>query len=256
MADVVLHQFPFSHFNEKARWALDWKGVPHRRVSHLPGPHMAAMRKLSGQTSTPVLVVDGDVFSGSDRILAVLEERYPDSPRLLPDDPELRAAALEVQTRFDREVGPAVRTLAYSVMLPEGAYVRNLFAAPHPLPKRLLYRLMFSTVRGRIAKFYRAFDAEFVSECRATTEKALDFVAEKGRDTGYVVGDRFTLADLTCAALLAPLIAVDHPDMVKPRPIPEPIAALMADFANHPGADWVRMTYSRHRTPSRSDVGV
>jgi hypothetical protein len=31
VTEPILVQFRFSHFNEKARWALDYKGVPHRR---------------------------------------------------------------------------------------------------------------------------------------------------------------------------------------------------------------------------------
>jgi glutathione S-transferase len=58
---IVLHQFQQSHFNEKARWGLDWKGLPHRRVSHLPGPHLPQTRRLSGQTATPVLDLDAEV---------------------------------------------------------------------------------------------------------------------------------------------------------------------------------------------------
>jgi glutathione S-transferase len=58
-ARVVLHQFVASHYNEKARWALDWKGVAHRRITYFPGPHALAMRRLSGQTATPVLVEGG-----------------------------------------------------------------------------------------------------------------------------------------------------------------------------------------------------
>ena len=27
----VLWHFPISHYNEKARWALDWKRIPHVR---------------------------------------------------------------------------------------------------------------------------------------------------------------------------------------------------------------------------------
>ena len=55
---IVLHQFPYSHYNEKVRWALDLKRVPHRRRSVLPGPHMAQVRRLTGRTQTPVLVLD------------------------------------------------------------------------------------------------------------------------------------------------------------------------------------------------------
>ena len=33
----VLWHFTFSHFAEKARWALDFKGVPHVRRALVPG---------------------------------------------------------------------------------------------------------------------------------------------------------------------------------------------------------------------------
>ena len=33
---IELLQFPYSHFNEKARWALDFKGLRHVRTSLLP----------------------------------------------------------------------------------------------------------------------------------------------------------------------------------------------------------------------------
>ena len=50
-----LFQFAFSHYNEKARWALDWKRVPHRRRSLLPGPHRPVVQRLTGQSQVPVL---------------------------------------------------------------------------------------------------------------------------------------------------------------------------------------------------------
>ena len=35
----VLWHIPLSHYNEKVRWALDYKRIPHRRRSLLPmGP--------------------------------------------------------------------------------------------------------------------------------------------------------------------------------------------------------------------------
>src|SRR6059058_1859108 len=39
MALPVLWHFTVSHFNEKARWALDFKRVPHVRRALLPGFH-------------------------------------------------------------------------------------------------------------------------------------------------------------------------------------------------------------------------
>jgi glutathione S-transferase len=65
--ELVLHMFPASHFNEKARWGLDWKGLPHARVAYLPGLHARPIRRLSGQTQTPVLVGGGRARGGAAR---------------------------------------------------------------------------------------------------------------------------------------------------------------------------------------------
>ena len=70
----VLWQFTGSHFNEKARWALDWKGVRHERRSLLPGPHALKIWRMTGQTSVPVLELDGRAIHDSTRIIAALEE--------------------------------------------------------------------------------------------------------------------------------------------------------------------------------------
>ena len=59
MTTPVLWHFRFSHYNEKARWALDWKGLPHVRRSLVPGLHVPRVLWLTGQKAVPVLVVDG-----------------------------------------------------------------------------------------------------------------------------------------------------------------------------------------------------
>jgi glutathione S-transferase len=68
---------------------IDWIDVdPHDR-----SPVVAA----SGQPLVPVLVAEDEVVADSPRILAWLEERFPEPP-LLPDDPARRA---EVQVFVD-----------------------------------------------------------------------------------------------------------------------------------------------------------
>jgi len=55
----VLCPFTFSHFNEKARWALDYKGIRHVRHPLVPGFHASTVRKMTGQTAMPVLQMNG-----------------------------------------------------------------------------------------------------------------------------------------------------------------------------------------------------
>ncbi|MBW2292390.1 MAG: glutathione S-transferase N-terminal domain-containing protein, partial [Deltaproteobacteria bacterium] len=45
---ITLYEFSLSHYNEKARWALDYKGIPYRSRPVLPGFHQGILRRLSG----------------------------------------------------------------------------------------------------------------------------------------------------------------------------------------------------------------
>ena len=67
---ATLYQFPISHFCEKARWALDYKGVPFQPHNLLPGLHMNTARRLASNTSVPILDHDGTVVQGSAAIIS------------------------------------------------------------------------------------------------------------------------------------------------------------------------------------------
>ena len=108
-ATPLLWHFPVSHYNEKARWALDWKRIPHRRkalfVDYIPRAFFRTR-----QLSLPILILGGKAVADSTRIIATLEERWRDPP-LYPADPGLREEALALEDFFDEEVGHPVRTL-------------------------------------------------------------------------------------------------------------------------------------------------
>lgn len=246
-ANVLLHQFPSSHYNEKARWALDWKSIRHKRKSYLPGPHAGAIKKLTGQTSTPVLEIDGSVTAGSAAIVDRLEESFPETRPLYPSDSNRRAEALAIQKRFDEEVGPAARTALFSVSLDEGNWITRIFASPHPLPTRLIYRMAIPIAKRKVSKAYRTHDEAHVGECRRIIDEALDFVAATAGSEGFLVGDEFSIADLTCASLLAVLADPPHVDMRRPRPLPATVEMFLSQYEQHPGIGWVRGMYETCR---------
>src|SRR4051794_913781 len=118
-AAPVLHQIRFSHFNEKGRWALDYKGIPHRRHSVMPGPHPRISRKLGGSGTMPVLEpAEGPPVADSTEIIAWADRVNPDPP-LYPDNPEERRRALELEEFFDVELGPPIRSAVFHALLPE-----------------------------------------------------------------------------------------------------------------------------------------
>jgi hypothetical protein len=61
----VLWQFRYSHYNEKVRWALDFKRIAHERRSLLPGLHIPRVVWMTGQKAVPVLVIDGRSIADS-----------------------------------------------------------------------------------------------------------------------------------------------------------------------------------------------
>src|SRR5690349_16835365 len=101
----VLWHIKVSNYNEKARWALDYKRVAHRRRDPMPGAHTLIALALTRRTATfPVLQIDGRAIGDSTRIIAALEERFPDPP-LYPTDPAERRRALELEEFFDQDLG-------------------------------------------------------------------------------------------------------------------------------------------------------
>ena len=248
----VLWQLKVSHYNEKVRWALDYKRVPHVRRAALPGRHQALAEKLSGGKTLPVLILDGEGIGDSTRIIAALERRHPDPP-LYPADPDERRRALELEDYFDEQLGPHTRLLALHHMLPQSELFLGAFFPDLAGPSRLGARAAFPLLRRRVT-------AEFGIE-DATVERAFGQVRAAGdrlraelQPSGYLVGDRFSVADLTLAALLAPLVAPDqfpYPLPQRGHPRFEPVREALASAGL---LDWARGIYSLHRGMSAEIV--
>lgn len=243
---IVLHQFAFSHFNEKARWALAVKNVDYRRETYLPGPHMPAIKKLSGQTQTPVLQIDNEYIAGSSAIIDELERRIGNHLLYPHQEPE-QSAALTYQASFDELLGPAVRTVLFDAMIAHGGYITRMFGQDKPWFKQTLYRATYPLAKPLIAKGNGVTIPGNVEKCRHSVHAELDKLAGAVVDTGYLVGEKFSVADLTAAAFLAPLAAVEHADMARPRPLPDSVALLLEEFSAHPTIAWVNGIYRNHR---------
>ena len=107
MDTPVLWHIPFSHYSEKARWALDYKGIAHRRRV-LGSNYLIRVWRATGQGKLPVLWLDGRAIADSTRIIAALEEHYPEPP-LYPREAAARQRALALEDDLDETLGPALR---------------------------------------------------------------------------------------------------------------------------------------------------
>jgi glutathione S-transferase len=240
----VLRQYNFSNFNEKARWALDYKRVPHVRRSLLPGGPRAMAFSLRG--TLPVLDLDGERIVDSSRIIAELERRYPQPP-LYPEDPAERAAALELEEFFDEEAGHELRRAAFYEWRSSPGFVSGLLTTGRGRGVRTAMRAMLPGALIYARRRYRIYPAD-AERARIKLSDALDRIRAEQKPSGYLVGENFTVADLTAAALLFPLAMPAELQYSYPQ---LPDWGTMRTHAEHPAVAWVHEMYRRHRDPLR-----
>ena len=244
---VVLWHIEVSHYNEKARWALDYKGVPHRRKAPMPMAHMAwAMAMTHGQSKTfPILKLNGDTVADSTKIIERLERDFPEPP-LYPDD---RRRALQLEEFFDEELAPHLRRAACAEITRDADSFAWI-AAPHA--GKVVHAGFKGTaaVAGRLTRLRYGINAETAVEGRRKTIAAFERLESEIGPSGYLVGDAFTVADLTAASLFFPLVQPPESKHVIPGELPEPLLEFRAEQEGRPGWEYVREMYRRHRGTS------
>jgi glutathione S-transferase len=246
----TLWQIEISHYSEKVRWALDYKEIDHVRRTPLPGSHVPiALGLTRGANFTfPVVQMDGRTIGDSTAIIAALEERFPEPP-LYPADPAQRRRALELEDFFDEELGPHTRLLTFYELIQEP----DLFAevAVSQVPKSLSKAKPLLGAYGRTFTSLRfgANSSERAEEARTAIVAAMDRLEAELESSGgdYLVGEGFTVADLTAAALFYP-IAVPAEGPVSPhQPRPAAFERFRESLSERAGYRWVQETFRRHR---------
>ena len=83
--DLILHNYDFSNYAEKARLALGYKGLRWRSVTIPPVAPKPELTPLTGgYRRTPVLQIGADIYCDTKLILRQLERLQPE-PTLYPD---------------------------------------------------------------------------------------------------------------------------------------------------------------------------
>jgi glutathione S-transferase len=249
----VLWQIEISHYSEKARWALAHKEVDHVRRSTLPGVHIAVALWFSrGASPTfPILELDGRPITDSTAAIAALEEAYPEPP-LYPADHVQRGRALELEDFFDTELGPHTRLLPFYELTQEPELFAQVASESVPGP--------LGQAKGLVGLYARAYTSVrwgAGSEAAAATARekivaALDRLeAELEMEDGdYLVGDGFTVADLTAASLFYPLVSPAEGPLPPDTPSPAGLERFRNDLSSRPGYLWVEEMFRRHRHPT------
>jgi glutathione S-transferase len=221
MAKHELTTICFSHYNEKARWALDRFGVPYDERRYMPGFHMAGVLRLaprhgvgkqdkvSSPLSTPVLVTDrGVCLRDSSDIVRYVSDRY--AKRGVDDlfpEPEVD----ELEGRFSFQLGPHTRRFVYFHLFSRPETIGRMAEWNVGPSQARLYKRLSPLVQRFITSRLRVTPEESARSL-AKTRALVSEMSERIEGRRYLVGDRFTAADLTFAAMLAPVLVPSSTD--------------------------------------------
>jgi glutathione S-transferase len=243
----VLWHIEVSHYSEKARWALQIKGVEHERRAPPPGLHIpVALWLTRGRSGTlPILDIDGHRLNDSTAIIAALEERVPDPP-LYPADLHERERALALEDFFDRALGPAIRRWVWHELRGSPERIEAVAAKAVPaLSGRSVvpYARLLTTGTG---VRYGAASERAARRAMSKVLAVLDRLESELGNRRYLIGNRFSVADLTAASLFYPLVLPEQGPKVL-QEMPERYERLRASLANRRSYQWVREIYAMHR---------
>jgi len=247
MDKARLITIPFSHYCEKARWALERCGIAYEEDGHLPIFHYLANRFAGAKRTVPV-VISGDArITDSTEIIAWADKQKPGT--LIPEAKDLREEALALEDELDNQLGPATRRWAYFQLLPRKD-LDHLLTRGVPRWQRAALKVT-RPIAVRMLKGGLKIDKAGAERSRKKIDEAFTLLSELLSDgRRYLVGNRFSVADLTFASLASPvLLPREHPfGLPKPEEFgPEACAQIEAWRGTAAGYHALRI-YADHRS--------
>jgi glutathione S-transferase len=196
-----------------------------------------------------VLRDDARVIQGSSQIIDYADATWP-TRRLTPEQPDQRTQAVELERWLDVEFGTTLRRVLYFHVLANRKLVTGLFTQRGPWWGPLFYDAVFPFVRLGIRRMY-AIEPDNAARDEKRIETGLERLDALGGKR-YLVGDAFSRADLTLAALTAPLVGPPEHTMRWPPPdaYPPEVAALRDRFARSRACEHVLRMYRECRRSS------
>ena len=245
MPSPVLYIFSISHFCEKARWALDYLGVPYKLLVLAPGPHMALAKKLGLQRgSLPILQVGEEVIQGSSAIIDWAEQHKTNQRSLA----RLDDAASEMEQRLDDQLGVHVRRMFYSEALVEQSHtVKQVFQTGLSWSQRLMLNLSWPVVRKKMIKLMDLGKVQGDQSLAIVAAELewLDGLLADGRP--FIMGDELSRLDITAASLLARIVMPPQYPTDDGFSHPPRLAEVAVSWRQRPALQWVLKMYAEHR---------
>ena len=159
---------------------------------------------------------------------------------------------MELEDFFDRELGHQLRAAILGPMFasdPDGVIAALSLGMGLGEGTKSAVRALFPAFSA-FYKLRHKINPATVTEAPTKVRAALDRITADLQPSGYLVGESFSVADLTAAALFSPLVMPKEIQYPFPAPVPKSLAEFRDSLSKHPGFGWVAEIYRRHRGSS------
>jgi len=245
----------FSHYNEKARWALDRYAVPYREEPHMPfvcslavavatRARGGAADRASSRYSTPVLILnDRRILTDSTDIVRFAAGR---DDSLFPT-----AEVSELVDHYGDQLGPYTRLLAYWHLGRHKGMIEQLAANNVGPREAWVFKRVVPLVRSQLTRALNLTESGH-DPALARLRQELDDAASRLEHRNYLCGDRFTAADLTFAALVAPGLCLTPEEgfgaiLPDKASLDDEAQALIREVRSHPAGQFALRIYAEER---------
>lgn len=240
-----------SHYCEKARWSLERLGIPYHEERHLQVFHYLWTFRCGGGAHVPVLVDNEQVIADSTSILKHLDHYALPEARLYPDNPRERQQVEELEDQFDEVLGVESRRWIYFHYLSHPHAALRVANQGVPAAEKILGPLCYPFTKRFIQRRLRISEPEVIAGLIRAQEVAhkVDELLVDGRE--YLVGDRFSAADLTLACMMAPFVLPAQYSIRLPtiEEVPMPMRKTVREFRNTDAGQFALRLFAKKRRP-------
>jgi glutathione S-transferase len=248
MSEPILVTITFSHYCEKARWALDRTGITYRESGHLPLFHMLAVRRAGGWRSVPALVTHTEVINDSTNILGWLDKRVPDAHLYGRNDAERREIE-RLEDLCDEQLGPHTRRWAYFHLLPKRDLTLRMARDGAPKTEHAMLRVLFPVARKMMQRAMKITPGG-AERSRQKIDSVFAEIAKMLADgRKFLIGESLSAADITFASLAAVVLLPEQYAATLPRieDLPAEAQVHIRGWREHPAGQFALRMFRDYR---------
>eukprot|EP01099_Mayorella_cantabrigiensis_P003062 TRINITY_DN2398_c0_g3_i4.p1 TRINITY_DN2398_c0_g3~~TRINITY_DN2398_c0_g3_i4.p1 ORF type:complete len:315 (+),score=95.66 TRINITY_DN2398_c0_g3_i4:81-947(+) len=264
-----------SHYVEKARWCLDLYKLPYIEERYIPLYHFRRTVPL-GRRQTPLLLEQGKKIEESSIICRHIHDNYqlPSQVQsqvcLFPTDPTELSKVMELDELFGKKLGRATRLLVYYHAVESDEILHQTFCTKgtNALDQKLFpvflpyWKKFMKKTLGLTAQNYSK-SIQFIDDIFHQVSQTLEtrtFFSQRDRAqplSKFLVTDKISLADISFAALGAPLINVGAkhgyplpPEELLRAHLPSDFWQMIDGWRKTPAGQFINSMYEHHRPSS------